>query len=86
MRKKQQQRAGLAGCKTKRAAARNIAKANTAKFKKCDKLNAKLAAQMAANAKLEAAMRGKLAKAQAALAALEAAAKIRKEKLAKYEE
>merc|ERR1740130_1056688 len=45
--------AGLAGCKTKRTAASNIAKATTVKFKKCDKLNAALAAQMAANAKLE---------------------------------
>merc|ERR1711865_687033 len=77
---------GLSSFKAKRSSARKTAGSNTAKFEKCDKLNAALAAQMAANAKLEAAMQGKLAKAQAQLAALEAAAKIRKERLAKYEE
>merc|ERR1719238_1737604 len=56
-----------------------------AKFKKCDEINAKLTAQMAANAKLEAAMRNRLAKANAKLKELAAARKIRMEKLAKYE-
>merc|ERR1719352_782956 len=51
-----------------------------AKFKKCDEINAKLTAQMAANAKLEAAMRGRLAKANAKLKELAAARKIRLKK------
>merc|ERR1719352_275576 len=56
-----------------------------AKYKKCDEINAQLAKQMAANAKLEAAMRGRLAKANSKLKELAAARKIRMEKLAKYE-
>merc|ERR1712093_599274 len=70
---------GLSVCRKRKASATKTARSFTAKFEKCDKLNSALAAQMAANAKMEAAMRGKLAKAKAALTALEAAAKIRKE-------
>merc|ERR1711959_593211 len=77
--------AGVKECNSKAKQLTHDATDLAAKYKKCDEINAKLTAQMAANAKLEAAMRGRLAKANAKLKELAAARKIRMEKLAKYE-
>merc|ERR1711959_103417 len=77
--------AGVKECNSKAKQLTHDATDLAAKYKKCDEVNAKLAKQMAANAKLEAAMRGRLAKANAKLKELAAARKIRMEKLAKYE-
>merc|ERR1719305_1555921 len=77
--------AGVKECNSKAKKLTHDATDLAAKYKKCDEINAKLAKQMAANAKLEAAMRGRLAKANAKLKELAAARKIRMEKLAKYE-
>merc|ERR1711988_1822868 len=76
--------AGLDTCNTKAKKLTTEATDFAQKYKKCDEINAKLAKQMAANAKLEAAMRGRLAKSNAKLQELAAARKIRMEKLAKY--
>merc|ERR1712188_699 len=76
--------AGVKECNIKAKQLTHDATDLAAKYKKCDEINAKLAKQMAANAKLEAAMRGRLAKANAKLKELAAARKIRMEKLAKY--
>merc|ERR1712230_348706 len=62
--------AGVKECNSKAKKLTHDATDLAAKYKKCDEINAKLAKQMAANAKLEA---------------LAAARKIRMEKLAKYE-
>merc|ERR1711907_168440 len=75
---------GLDSCNSKAKKLTTEATDFAQKYKKCDEINAKLAKQMAANAKLEAAMRGRLAKANAKLKELAAARKIRMEKLAKY--
>merc|ERR1719163_1544596 len=77
--------AGVKECNSKAKKLTHDATDLAAKYKKCDEINAKLAKQMAANAKLEAAMRNRLAKANAKLKELAAARKIRMEKLAKYE-
>merc|ERR1719352_1022699 len=77
--------AGVKECNSKAKKLTHDATDLAAKYKKCDEINAQLAKQMAANAKLEAAMRGRLAKANAKLKELAAARKIRMEKLAKYE-
>merc|ERR1711907_816810 len=73
---------GLDSCNSKAKKLTTEATDFAQKYKKCDEINAKLAKQMAANAKLEAAMRGRLAKANAKLKELAAARKIRMEKLA----